>query len=70
MSPMKYDPESGTFVESEGWRSWGCVVALVDYLITLVVIGWQLILMAFVFAFFAIPFGLVVLAVLALFGLI
>ena len=70
MSPMKYDPESGTFVETEGWRSWGCVVVLVDYLITLVVIGWQLILMALVFAFFAIPLGLVVFAVLALFGLI
>lgn len=31
MSPMRYDPETQTLYESEGWRSWGCVTALLHY---------------------------------------
>jgi len=70
MSPMKYDPESGTFVESEGWRSWGCTLFLVEYLISLVLIAWQFIIYAIAFAVLGIPIALIVIAVLALFGLI
>jgi hypothetical protein len=38
MSPLKYDPEENIWYESEGWRSWGCVTTLVEYLITLIYI--------------------------------
>jgi hypothetical protein len=40
VSSLKYDPESNTFVETKGWRSWGVVTALSSYLITLAVMLW------------------------------
>lgn len=70
MSPMKYDPESNTFVETEGWRSWGCTMVLVEYLATLVYIGWYFIVSAITLAVVGIPIALIVIAVLAMFGLI
>jgi hypothetical protein len=67
MSKMKYDPKSGTFVESEGWRSWGCVTALLHYWVTMMVIVWWMgvlgLVLAIPFILMAILFGVSIAAV-------
>lgn len=39
MSKIVYDVESNSFVEGEGWRSWGCITALVQYMLVLFLIA-------------------------------
>lgn len=59
MSKIKYDPESNSFVETEGWRSWSIVVLLVHYGITLSMIVWTVILALVL----AVPFILICIAI-------
>ncbi len=59
MSPMRYDPESQSFYESEGWRSWGCVTALWQYIIVLLVVALEGIAVAIL----VLPAGAVILAI-------
>ena len=56
MSKMKYDPLSGTFVETEGWRSWGCVTALVQYIVVLMLVALEGIAIAII----VLPVGAVI----------
>ena len=56
MSKMRYDPESGTLQETEGWRSWGCVTALWQYIIVLLVIALE----GLAVAIFVLPIGAVI----------
>ena len=69
MSKIVYDPESNSFVETEGWRSWGIVMLLVQYLATLIVIVYQTVGFMIVSVAIAIPIFLIVLSLLVLFGL-
>ena len=48
MSKIVYDPVSNSFVESEGWRSWSCVIALFQYMLTLIYVIWMGILLAII----------------------
>lgn len=59
MSPMKYDPESNTFHESEGWRSWGCVAALVQYAALLIIVAVEGVAAAIIL----LPIGAVIFAI-------
>ena len=59
MSKMKYNPLSGTFEETEGWRSWGCVTALWQYIIVLLVVAIE----GLAVAIFVLPVGAVILAI-------
>ncbi len=69
MSKMKYDSESNSFIETEGWRSWGFVMLLVHYLLSLIIIVYQTVAFVIVSVAIALPIFLIVLSLLVLFGL-
>ena len=60
--PIKYDLESNSFIETEGWRSRGCIVTLVSYILALIAIVWHSVL-------YAIWYGPYILVALVLFAL-
>jgi hypothetical protein len=66
MSKYKYDPETGTLQANKGWRSWGCVANLVQYIIVLLVIALE----GIAVAIFVLPIGAVVLTIAFVIALI
>lgn len=66
MSPMVYNEEEGYWEESEGWRSWGCVKFLLDYLIVITltpfyIVLWVIAYLPYIIVATAIALGLAML---------
>jgi hypothetical protein len=65
MDGYKYDPKRGWYI-SKGWRSWGCVTALVQYSIVLIMV----ILEGIAVAIILLPAGAVILTIAFVIALI
>jgi len=59
VSKMVYDPQSNSFVETEGWRSWGIITCCSSYLLALVIMAWY----AIVGLLFVLPYIVIAIVV-------